>query len=296
MAKINTTAVLAELAPIQEVDRRPYTLYMLINKINNKKYVGQTCDRLERRWSNHVSFAKMGKGRYLASAIRKYGSGGFVVLELDRVPGVEAANEREQELISLFDLMDRKKGYNCTTGGGNGFQMSPETIKKMSESLKARHMKLSPFQKQALHKANFGKTRPKEVVDKIAFANSRKDVPSVWVYDLYVRGGFSTFDIADMLDCTQATVWKRLNDVKAPMRPSKGDNLPQFKKFVLAEDVRRLYVDEKMNLEDVGAALGTTKSTIVSRLKSLDIHPRTRSESLLITWERRKNAINSNFK
>lgn len=48
----------------------PITVYMIENSVNDKKYVGQTCQNLIRRFRIHCSSTSC---RALNSAINKYG-------------------------------------------------------------------------------------------------------------------------------------------------------------------------------------------------------------------------------
>ena len=48
-----------------------YKVYKIINKVNNKYYIGMTKQSLEKRFSQHKQNAKTGKSSYLYNAIRK---------------------------------------------------------------------------------------------------------------------------------------------------------------------------------------------------------------------------------
>lgn len=55
------------------------SIYLIINKLNNKKYVGQTIQGVEKRFSQHSSKSDCPK---LYNAIKKYGKDAFKVVTL----------------------------------------------------------------------------------------------------------------------------------------------------------------------------------------------------------------------
>lgn len=92
-----------------------YSIYVHINKANNKAYVGQTKQKPERRWRTN------GKG-YIDSPlfykpIQKYGWDNFEHIILEECPNANSANEREIYWIQYFNSFDN--GYNLTPGGNN---------------------------------------------------------------------------------------------------------------------------------------------------------------------------------
>ena len=110
-------------------------IYLITNRINGKKYVGQTSRTIEQRFNEHASCRRTA----IDKAIAKYGRENFTVEELETCEIVEQANEREQYWIAFCGCM-APKGYNLTTGGkSNALKpVSQETRKNMSASAKRR--------------------------------------------------------------------------------------------------------------------------------------------------------------
>ena len=109
-----------------------YTVYMHINKINNKKYIGITKQKPEKRWSNGNHYKS---SPHFYSSIKKYGWNNFNHLILfDNLLETEA-KIKEVELIAEYNTTDNYYGYNCTQGGDgiSGYKCSEEQIKKMRE-------------------------------------------------------------------------------------------------------------------------------------------------------------------
>lgn len=91
-----------------------FTVYMHINKINNKKYIGITSKKPEDRWgldgSNYRS-------QYFNRAIQKYGWDSFEHIILYKDLSEEEAKQLEIKLIEEYNTMDPNLGYNRTIGG-----------------------------------------------------------------------------------------------------------------------------------------------------------------------------------
>lgn len=108
-----------------------YCIYMHKNKVNGKKYIGQTCQKPEYRWG------KEGK-RYeqcplFYSAIKKYGWDNFEHIIISTGLSAEEANLKEQELIAFYKTTQEEFGYNLQKGG-NSRVINESTKKKLSFS------------------------------------------------------------------------------------------------------------------------------------------------------------------
>jgi group I intron endonuclease len=117
------------------MENNNFTVYMHINKINSKKYIGITKQKPEKRWSygNHYKSSP-----HFYSSIKKYGWDNFEHLILfEKLSEIEAKN-KEIELIAEYNTTNNKYGYNCTKGGDgiSGYKCSEEQRKKMSERQK----------------------------------------------------------------------------------------------------------------------------------------------------------------
>jgi group I intron endonuclease len=113
-------------------------IYLITNKQNNKKYVGQckTIDSngkyygFKKRWYAHCS--KNSKCTYLKNAIEKYGKQNFEI-ELITQCTAEQSDELEIFYIKTYNTLV-PNGYNLETGGNKNKFLSEETKKKMSLS------------------------------------------------------------------------------------------------------------------------------------------------------------------
>lgn len=98
--------------------------------MNNKAYIGQTCQKPERRWRNGEGYSHCS---YFYNAIQKYGWDNFEHKILETVTTQEKANEREQYWIKFYNSNNNDYGYNLTTGSNN-CNLSEEIKQKMKDS------------------------------------------------------------------------------------------------------------------------------------------------------------------
>lgn len=107
---------------------------MIENKINSKRYIGQSWD-IDRRWFEHTRYES---NTHLKSAYSKYGLDNFefrVLCELKEED--EQSQERLDDLeiayIDILDTTNQTKGYNHKSGGSYG-KHSEESKAKMRTS------------------------------------------------------------------------------------------------------------------------------------------------------------------
>ena len=120
-----------------EIYNGTYCVYVHINKINGKKYVGQTIhgDDPKKRWKNGTGYKTQ---KYFWRAIVKYGWYNFdheiVASNLTK----EEADNFEKLLIDKLNTKNNQFGYNLTSGGEglSGYCMSDESIQKRKNTMK----------------------------------------------------------------------------------------------------------------------------------------------------------------
>ena len=99
-----------------------WIIYCHQNKINGKRYIGQTKQNLRNRWRNGNGYKPNYKyNSKFYNAILKYGWDNFehIILEKD-IETLDEANARESYWISYYDTFNNnEKGYNMTPGGDN---------------------------------------------------------------------------------------------------------------------------------------------------------------------------------
>jgi group I intron endonuclease len=111
-------------------------VYLVINKINGKKYVGQSkCDDIEMRWASHRKMLKDSIGRCLLSAYNKYGIENFK-FQIICISFDECCDELEEYYIKKLNTLV-PNGYNLKSGGKSS-KHSEETKQLIAKRLKDR--------------------------------------------------------------------------------------------------------------------------------------------------------------
>ena len=118
-----------------------WCIYCHLNKINGKRYVGLTKQKLKKRWQNGFGY-NVGTQPVFGAAIAKYGWNNFehIILE-DNIETLDEANAREKYWIAYYHTWvhdPQCNGYNITMGGDGmtGHIISEEVRKKISNTLK----------------------------------------------------------------------------------------------------------------------------------------------------------------
>ena len=106
-------------------------IYLIINKQNGHKYVGQTTQPMNKRWQQHIQEALRMSDKPLHRAMRKYGNHNFMIKELDECDK-SLLDQREQYWIEQYNTFNSSEGYNATSGGSRP-EFSDETKQKLSE-------------------------------------------------------------------------------------------------------------------------------------------------------------------
>lgn len=130
----------------------PYgRVYLIINKVTGKKYVGQTTLTLAERWRSHVhAMSNPRRTQPVTAALRKYGHENFTMAELDTCGSQEELNAREREWAVRLGTF-APTGYNLRAGDGVGAlaesarerlreAMTPERRQSLSDLWRGRRL------------------------------------------------------------------------------------------------------------------------------------------------------------
>jgi len=90
-------------------------IYLITNKENGHKYVGQTTQGMNKRWQHHLQEALKMSDKPIHIAMRKYGNHRFNIQEIDECDG-ELLNEKEAYWIKHYNTFESAEGYNDTSG------------------------------------------------------------------------------------------------------------------------------------------------------------------------------------
>lgn len=91
-------------------------IYLIFNDVNDKVYVGQTIQSLNKRFNGHCCYSKTDRSvnMYIKRAIHKYGRDKFHIKLIEECP-IKELSKREKYWINYYDSYNN--GYNLTLGG-----------------------------------------------------------------------------------------------------------------------------------------------------------------------------------
>lgn len=112
-------------------------VYVAINKMDGKVYVGKTIHSLLVRKHGHLDDMRRGSNFHFHNALRKYSPESFDWQVIDQAETEQELNEKEKYWIQFYKSFDPVFGYNLTLGG-DGVVPTEETRQKMSTSLKGK--------------------------------------------------------------------------------------------------------------------------------------------------------------
>lgn len=86
-------------------------IYLITNKENGHKYVGQTTQGMNKQWQQHIQEALRMSSKPIHRAMRKYGNHRFSIQEIDECDET-LLNERKQYWIKHYNTYENAEGYN----------------------------------------------------------------------------------------------------------------------------------------------------------------------------------------
>ena len=132
-----------------------YCVYCHTNKINEKKYIGITSQKPERRWRNGNGYRN---NEYFFRAIEKYGWHNFRHEILYTDLSKKDAERIEVELIAEYKTQENQNGYNIESGGNSTGRIPQTTRQKISEALKGHPCSIETRKK--ISESKVGKPSP----------------------------------------------------------------------------------------------------------------------------------------
>jgi group I intron endonuclease len=150
-------------------------IYKIVNRLNNKYYVGSS-NNIKSRWRSHKYGLRKGThhSSHLQNAWNKYGESNFDFIIVEETAVENLANEEQKYLDNIKNSNKESECYNISflsdkiemseatkqkiSKSSIGKKLSEETKKKLSELLKGRI--ISEYTKQKISENTTGKPKP----------------------------------------------------------------------------------------------------------------------------------------
>ena len=206
-------------------------IYGIENLVNDKLYVGQTRNELNKRVNEHKCLLRNNghSNLYLQNSWNKYGENKFrfFILE-DGFTCLEDLSEAEKFWIDVLSLTDSDQGYNLTYGGENNYTLPKEVKDKISNNHSkywlgvtgkdhpSFNIKRSKEFKEKLRRANLGKVLSTNTRKKIS--NSLKNNINVKISREKQCKQVLQFD----LDGNLIKEWRSISDISNKLNISRS--------------------------------------------------------------------------
>ena len=198
-------------------DEHNYKVYMHVNKVDNKKYIGIT-KRKKPEWRWGKRGQKYNDTQYFWNAIQKYGWDGFDHLILFEGLTQEEAKQKEIEMIAKYKSNNRKFGYNLTAGGDMGNHLKGANSPFYGKHFNEEHRrKIAEFNKNRIRSPEEIKMATNRLLEYM------KTHPSPWL------GKHHTEESRKKMSLSQVEYFKTHKN------PRLGMSLSDFSKQKIAE-------------------------------------------------------------
>lgn len=236
------------------VPQKRFTVYLVTNRVNGKKYVGITIQSIDARLNAHFSKARItSDNRKFYNAIRKYGEENFYIELLDRADSYTELKEKEKHYIKTLDTYN--SGYNSTFGGDGTLGASP------NDEVREKH--------RAHKKAYFANQENRDRYSKMNAVFSDEQI--IEMCDMARTGELNSFELADLFGTTEPTVseiitGKLYKHVKREPLPKRG--IEKARMEAKRKKLLSLYADG-LSYADIGEKVGLDSNTVWRNLKSI---------------------------
>lgn len=151
--------------PSRQIYLHKSGIYCFLNKLNNKRYIGQA-KSIYRRFISHTKISSK-HTQYFANAIKKYGWDNFEFIILEEC-SIDKLNEREEYWILHHQTLDKSFGYNFIQRMDIRREPRTEDVKeKIRNTIKTNY----PNGRIGNKNSFFGKTHSKETKKIIGLAS-----------------------------------------------------------------------------------------------------------------------------
>ena len=177
-------------------------IYLITNKVNGKKYVGQTLKHFPiQRLSEHAYGNKP-----IGKAIQKYGLKNFEFKIIDIAVSRDALNQKEAQWVTFYESLS-PLGYNLCHGGGtsSGYRHSKKSRLQMAVKVRAAWER--GVYQNSVHADFSGTANPRYGV-RLSKRTTRK--MSDGILKAWKRGAYKNVDYSDRVGRTHTEETKKL--------------------------------------------------------------------------------------
>ena len=205
-------------------------VYITINKVNNKKYVGRC--RYNSKTGNWKTY--LGSGVYLKNAINKYGKENFYKIIIDEANNEEELRDIEEYYIDMFNAVDSKEFYNIkdSSVGGNTYPKDKNSkkykqrVKRISEALLGdkNPMYNKPKTQKMIDAIKESNSLKVEVVDKddnVLYFDSKTEMINYYIDVINNEVDYNKEEVTNLRRVVEHYLYCKENDFVHKILPKK---------------------------------------------------------------------------
>lgn len=197
------------------------SIYIIKNRCNDKVYVGQTIQKVEDRFKQHLKLLKSNSKQLIHKAIKKYGKDNFYFEVLEsNIKSLEELNKLEEKFIKEYNCV-APNGYNLCLGGNQPRNTQPlsqdkveDMILKYKDGYSTRKLadeyNISRKRVSKILKENNCQLRKKNCNLEDRTSKVTKEI----LIELFVKNKKSTTEISKILNVSDRTIRRRIEIFK----------------------------------------------------------------------------------
>lgn len=196
-------------------------VYAIINKINNKIYIGSASNNFQHRYKTHLRLLKENKHHsiLLQRAINKHGLSNFQFKIIEIISDKNIILDREQYWLDKYESYNPNKGYNICKNSHNtkGFNHSEELKEKLS---KERMGEDNPF---------YGKKHSNKVKENMNKTKRKLTLEECFNIKKLLLQGLSYIEVSEKFNYKISDVMiKRIKSGKHWSSPELGGGIKEW--------------------------------------------------------------------
>jgi len=194
-------------------------IYVIKNKLNNKVYVGQTIQDVEKRFKQHLKLSIGNKNQIIYKAISSIGKENFYYETLEEnIVSYEELNKLEEKYILLYNSIT-PNGYNLCPGGQK-WRRKPKIDESEYDNIIRDYVENEMSLRLLAKKYNVSHSTIIDVLDKNNIQRRKRNnklpdrtskVTREIMEDLYINKKMMIKDIAELLNISVRNVSRAKN-------------------------------------------------------------------------------------
>jgi|LGVE01.1.fsa_nt_gb transposase len=244
------------------------SIYIIRNTVNEKVYIGQTKYPIKKRFKEHLKASKdKTKNAKFQLVLREYGVDKFYVELLEENIELNETDKKEKHYIKKYDSYIN--GYNSTIGGENklahnddlneiiGLYKQGSTLTQIAKKYHICAKSISATLKDKnIPIRDWNKEQSNDLINKEN------------LYKLHYIQNKSLQDIAKFLGLSRPAIANWFNKYNLKVRSCSTIARNKVNK----EDLKRMYIDEKVLLMDISKHYEVTVQFILDKLDEFNLH------------------------